>query len=361
MNCRILRAESGQLSDCHRVPAAAKTVARRKVARMPMPLAMSLAALLLMSPLGVLAQTLSPNVIRQIAAISAEKESRTPQQAKIDSQLLYASRTHRGISLGAGVPAMLSGVEVDSSGRTTVDISASVSDVLLGRIRSLGGTIVNSFSQYDAIRAIVPIDSLEDLAALPEVRFIRPADMGTINKVVSEGDITHRANLARSKFGVNGAGITVGVMSDSVEQLSTLQAGGNLPPNCPAGPPCVKVLTGQQGTGISEGTAMMEIVNSLAPGSNLIFATANGGEAAFASNNLALQAAGVQVIVDDFVYYSEPTFQDGIVPWGGRHRSQRGDGICFVRSARVESGNGYGEVSRRRSDGRRALKRNGEQ
>jgi len=39
-----------------------------------------LGALLLLSPWGVLAQTLSPNVIRQIAAISAEKELRTPQQ-----------------------------------------------------------------------------------------------------------------------------------------------------------------------------------------------------------------------------------------------------------------------------------------
>jgi Subtilase family len=280
---------------------------------MPLPLVFSLGVLLLMSPWGAWAQTLNPNVIRQIAAISAEKESRTPEQAKIDSQLLYASRMHRGIPLGAGVPTMPSSIEVDSSGRTTVDISAIVSDVLLGRIRSLGGTIVNSFPQYQSIRAIFPIDRVEDLAAMPEVRFIRPADMGMVNKVVSQGDITHRADLARAKFDLNGAGITVGVLSDSVGQLSTLQAAGDLPPNCPAGPPCVSVLKGQEGTGLSEGTAMMEIVNSLAPGSNLMFATANGGLAAFASNILALQAAGAQVIVDDFTYYSEPTFQDGIV------------------------------------------------
>jgi len=268
---------------------------------------------LLLCARGVWAQPLSANVVRQIAAISAEKASRTPAQLRIDSQLLYASRAHRGISPVPGIPAMLSAVEIDPAGRTLVDINAQVSDVLLGQIRSLGGSIVNSFPRYDAIRALFPADRLEDLAASSAVRFIRPADRGMTNKVVSEGDVTHRANLARSSFSVNGAGVTVGVLSDSVEALSSLQASGDLPPTCPAGPPCVSILPGQAGSGNSEGTAMMEIVNSLAPGSNLIFATANGGQPNFASNIEALQTAGAKVIVDDFTYFLEPAFQDGII------------------------------------------------
>jgi hypothetical protein len=192
----------------------------------------AMAAVLLIDAQVILAQGLSSNVINQIAAISAEKASRTPAQQKIDSQLLYASRAYRGVPRAPGVPEMLTTVAVDSAGRTVVDIRAQVTNPVLAQIRSVGGLIVSAFPRFDAIRAVLPIARLEDLAAMPEVRFIRPEEKGGTNKVVSEGDITHRANQARSTYGVAGSAITVGVLSDSIEQLSTLQSGGNLPPNC---------------------------------------------------------------------------------------------------------------------------------
>jgi Subtilase family len=297
-------------------------------------------ALLLTDTRLLLAQTLSPNVINQIAAISAEKASRTPAQQKIDSRLLYASREYRGIPRAAGVPQMMTSVEVDSPGRTTVDIKAQITNEMLEQIRSLGGTVVSAFPRFNAVRAMLPIDRIEDLAAMPEVRFIRPEEKGGTNKVVSEGDITHRANQARAEYGFNGSGITVGVMSDSIEQLGTLQSAGDLPPNCPAGPPCVKVIAGQSGTGESEGTAMMEIVNSLAPGSNLIFATANGGQAAMANNILALQAAGAQIIVDDYTYFEESIYQDGTVALGVN--SVVGKGVSYFSDVGNEGSKAYG-------------------
>jgi hypothetical protein len=264
----------------------------------------------------VLAQSLTSSALDQITAILAEKNTRTPVQDKIDSQLLYASRAHRGIQPVPGVPGTFSAVAADNTGRVVVDIKAQVTDLVLAQIRSAGGTIINSFPALDAIRAVIPIDRVEDLAAIPEVRFIQPQEQFETRKVISQGDITHRANIARSRLGVNGSGIAVGVLSDTVNQLRTLQASGNLPANCPAGPPCVKVLPGQSGAGLgpnSEGTAMMEIVNSLAPGSNLIFATALNGEASFATNILKLQAAGARVLVDDIGYFAEPVFEDGII------------------------------------------------
>jgi len=69
------------------------------------------------------------------------------------------------------------------------------------------------------------------------------------------------------------------------------------------------VLPGQAGSG-SEGAAMLEIVHDLAPGSSLLFATAFNGQASFASNILALRAAGADVIVDDVAYFAEGVFQD---------------------------------------------------
>ena len=81
--------------------------------------------------------------------------------------------------------------------------------------------------------------------------------------VDTAGDIAHRANEARDFFGINGAGVKVGVLSDSVDFLDQVQAAGNLPE--------VTVLPGQSGLGeenSGEGTAMLEIVHALAPGAS---------------------------------------------------------------------------------------------
>ena len=119
----------------------------------------------------------------------------------------------------------------------------------------------------------------------------------------SEGDGAHRANVARSNFGIDGTGIKIGVLSDGVGNLAASQSSGNVPSN-------VTVLLGQGGTG-REGTAMLEIIHDLAPGARLFFATANGGVANFANNIRALRAAGCDVIVDDIRYNNESPFQAG--------------------------------------------------
>ena len=58
---------------------------------------------------------------------------------------------------------------------------------------------------------------------------------------------------------------------------------------------------------------MLQIVHDVAPGAALAFATADGGQANFANNILALRANGARVIVDDIGYFAEPMFQDGII------------------------------------------------
>ena len=65
---------------------------------------------------------------------------------------------------------------------------------------------------------------------------------------------------------MNGSGVKVGVLSDSVDHLTSSQIAG-----------LVTVLPGQSGMPESgEGTAMLEIVNDLAPGAQLFFATGGG-------------------------------------------------------------------------------------
>ena len=129
---------------------------------------------------------------------------------------------------------------------------------------------------------------------------------GLVNTSDPQGDLAQRAALARQTFHVTGAGIRIGVISDSVDGLATEQRSGQVGP--------VTVLPGQSGVpGSGEGTAMLEIVHRIAPGAQLYFATAFGSEAGFAANIIALQQAGCNVIVDDVSYFDEPPVQDGIV------------------------------------------------
>jgi subtilisin-like proprotein convertase family protein len=146
-------------------------------------------------------------------------------------------------------------------------------------------------------------------AALTKAGARRAQDIPLANtgRVTSQGDTAHGALAGRNFFGVNGAGVKIGVLSDSVDFLAQSVASGDLPAN-------VTVLPGQSGVpGSGEGTAMLEIIYDLAPGAQLFFATAFTGINSFADNIRALRAAGCHIIVDDVIYANESPFHDDIV------------------------------------------------
>lgn len=264
---------------------------------------------------------LSASALKQIAALETEKASESPVQQKIDSQLLYAEKIRQGVPIAEGVPTQRVDLDKDGQGRILLDIKAKITDALLQYIQTLGGNVVNDFPQYQAVRAAVPLENIENLAARNEVKFIQPAVRAVNNNVDSEGDYTHQAVNARSTFGVNGNGLAIGVLSDSVDYLNSSQIAGK-----------VTVLAGQSGEpDTGEGTAMLEIVNDLAPGAQLYFATGASGEANFANNIQQLQAAGCNIIVDDESYYDESPFQDGIVAQAVN--SVTANGVLFFSSA----------------------------
>ena len=163
----------------------------------------------------------------------------------------------------------------------------------------------------------------------PEDGFdIRTDAQSTMGPRTSEGDVAHEADLARLTYGVDGAGIGIGVLSDGADSNSDVQVSGDLPDR-------VTVLPEQAGFG-REGTAMLEIVHDLAPGAELYFATAFGGQARFAANIEALCEAGADIIVDDVFYFREAAFQDGIVARGVNAAVAAG---CVVFSSAGNAGN----------------------
>ncbi len=244
----------------------------------------------------------------QMAVINSLKANRSPTENKLSTDLVVALAQQQRASWLDALPALRMDVARHADGTVTLDLRADITPALLTLVRDLGGTVVNAHPRYGTARIRLPLHQVAVLANDPGVRFIRTADrMITQMTNVSEGDVAHTADTARVSFGVDGTGVMTCAMSDSVDALAAVQGTGDLPPT-------VFVLPGQSGNpGTSEGTALLEIIHDLAPGSDLGFATGVGGEAQMAQNILDLAAAGCDVIVDDILYLGEFVFQDGII------------------------------------------------
>jgi hypothetical protein len=281
---------------------------------------------LMAGPGAAFAQALPDAAVAQIEALLADKAARSPVQRRVGSQLLYEARMRRGEPAAPGVPILRTTVELDAGGRALVDVRAQVDDVLLARVDELGGSLVFVHGARGSFRAWLPLDQVEALAESSSVHEVRPAGRAFTRKLdTSEGDVAHRADQLRTTFGIDGTGVSVGVLSDGVDSLASLQATGDLPA-------LVTVLPGQAGKG-DEGSAMLEIVHDLAPGAALLFATAFNGQASFAQNILDLRSAGADIIVDDVGYFAEAVFQDddvaaavdGVVEDGALYFSSAGN------------------------------------
>jgi len=72
---------------------------------------------------------------------------------------------------------------------------------------------------YDhAVSGLVPVAALSDMAMTSGLKFIKPSLATTsVGLTTTQGDHSMRSDLARSQFGVDGTGVTVGVLSDSFD------------------------------------------------------------------------------------------------------------------------------------------------
>ena len=144
-----------------------------------------------------------------------------------------------------------------------------------------------------------------------------------VGNVTSQADSVTNADSGRTNFSVNGAGIKIGVISDSFNFLGGAAAGiasGDLPgvgnPNGFSTP--VNVLKDAT-SGTDEGRAMIELIHDIAPGAELMFHSAfnNPGPAGSAPTTTianaidALRLAGADIIVDDVGILTGAKYQDG--------------------------------------------------
>ena len=292
-----------------------------------------LGAVICASPIAA-AEPIHPDALAQIQAILAEKATRTADENKLDSNLLYGLRAvqRRSIGLARVEPDYVDAFvrqHVAADDSVLVSIQGNLGADLRGYLAERGARQLRGSEAHGELTAQVPILALMDIAARPDVRFLGlydpggsgryfptaeerrtsladlPREIAKIGSATSQGVVAHAADKSHGT-GINGAGIKICVLSDGVNSLASRQASGDLP--------AVDVVVGQAGNG-DEGTAMLEIIYDMAPGATLGFATAQGGQSQMAANIQTLRNAphNCNIIVDDWTYFLEPAFQEGVI------------------------------------------------
>ncbi len=209
---------------------------------------------------------------------------------------------------------------VSSDGYVIIDaVAANLTSDLEVSMKALGARNVSSKGR--TVSAQFPADRLMELNASPYLAFARPAFAATnVGLVTSQGVRSMRTDTARATLGIGGAGLTIGVLSDSFACDPGTLAGG------PYTTPAEDVANGDLPANLNiisdftdvtsctdEGRAMAQLIHDVLPDAAIAFYTAFNGEADFANGIVTLAKAGADVIVDDVIYFAEPMFQDGII------------------------------------------------
>ena len=237
------------------------------------------------------AQTLPPAAASKVPSVVEQtmaRLSQPPGLARVDPSALSNDIVH-----------------VDRDGRIELALHSArpVGQAEQAALERMGAVDVVVVASAGLIQAFVPAHAVTAVSSLPWVAAVTTPAYSSVDvgSVTSEGVAFHRADLAQAA-GINGAGIDVGVISDGVSNLAASQALGDLPNT-------VNVLAAGSG---DEGTAMLEIVQDMAPSAGLIF-NATGNSVATHVNALNnLVANGAEVITEDSAFDAEPAFQVGL-------------------------------------------------
>lgn len=218
---------------------------------------------------------------------------------------------------------------------------SSASDEHLAQLRSNGVTIEIADTPRRRVQARVPVSRLQAIAGLPFVDFIRLPTYArhNIGRVTTEGDGILHTDAARQQLSLDGTGVRVGVISDGIKGLfatscTTCTGAANGPISSGDLPDASGVrdangvlrsssggvlgrsfqgngdleglpggVCGFAGAG-AEGTAILEIVHDLAPGSKLSFANFDT-DLTFAQA-VDYLASTNDVVIDDIGFFGVP-------------------------------------------------------
>ena len=241
----------------------------------------------------------------------------------------------------------------DDEGRVLVQLTpqAGVDARTFRRAAEAAGLVVRDVdAARGTLEGFVALGDVQALKAVPGrgtlVQALKPQTR--IGAATSQGVALQRINQVQ-KRGLDGAGVTIGALSDSYDTATKTIPGepltvhaaqdiasGDLPGAAnPKYKTPVAVLDDSGSGGADEGRAMLQIAHDIAPAAKLCFATAFSGSIGFANNirRLADPAddCGADVIVDDVSYFDEPFFSDG--PIADAVDDVAGAGVHYFSSA----------------------------
>ncbi|QEW00819.1 S8 family serine peptidase [Microbacterium caowuchunii] len=252
-------------------------------------------------------------------------------------------------------------VDADGDVAATVTFTGRPSDADLAAVRALA-TVGTVYRFTPAAAVTVAPELLDDLADLPGVLSVTPVLAPTVGSgaktagaatgilPTASGPATDcRAfpsdavgplgvDLARDTFGVDGTGVTVGILSDSYASANPAGPAADVAAGVLPGPgnPCgyetpVAVLADLSGAGTDEGRGMAQLVHGIAPAAEIMFYTGYTGMEGMAEGIVALAEAGADVIVDDIGYFNEPHFQQSVISAAISHVQEMG--VAYYTSA----------------------------
>ncbi|MEW6270161.1 MAG: S8 family serine peptidase [Thermodesulfobacteriota bacterium] len=275
--------------------------------------------------LAALLVAAQPAAAQLARPFKSELYEATPDLEKVSARLLEARKLAREGKSRAQVQRAVPAVPfVDELPEIEVRLDELTPEVV-ERMRAIGMTVKSAYPEYARVVGSCDPSLLDEIAAIPQVRTIHPnyRPVTSVGAVTSQADVSIAVQQARAEFDVDGAGVPIGILSDSFKAVTGGLAIGTGCSRVVSGtssqltgdlPPSVQVLQDFDApSATDEGRAMAELVHDLAPGAPLLFHTAFESEAGFASGIDELRGCGAQVIVDDVLYFAEPMFQDGIV------------------------------------------------
>ena len=233
---------------------------------------------------------------------------------------------------GAGALMKAGFLRVDARGRVQVYIYAqTVGQAVLNDLGSRGAAVERSHEPQGVIQARVGVKAIPRIAALESVAYIAPPRYGRVNvgSRLTQGDTLLDFDDLRSAAGVNGSGVTVGVISDGIGGLASAILDEDLPASTLSRDGTGRLtsvaggviatsfradgdLEGKLGSSTgSEGAAMLEIVHDIAPGAQLRFANFNTDLEFNAAVDFLASVS--DVVIDDISFFGGPYDQSSLV------------------------------------------------
>jgi len=271
---------------------------------------------------------------------SSDNEPKPPEvDARLSSHLQQLQEDYTNYQGTEAFTSSDATLNIVDSRSVMLTITTTVQDApqLVTQLEGLGMTHIARYKHL--VSGVLPIAQLDKLESMSSIRWVSSTRaLSHAGIAINEGNFAMAADRVKAQLDVDGAGISIGVMSDSYNCLGgadTDISTGDLPSDVRV----VKEYSFCEFGASDEGRAMMQLIHDIAPGAKLLFHTAFESPVGFAQGIVALADAGADIIVDDVGWLTMPMFQEGPIAQAVNEVKARG--VSYFSAAGNSARNSY--------------------